>query len=98
MLLTKILLVEVRDVLRRHMSKKLVDEVLAQRWGRLFSSVELCCFCDRLYTHKSQKKKKITIYCIISSAQIPFFLVPPETKNICFHRTTIPIVSRLAAA
>ncbi|CAB1111529.1 unnamed protein product [Ectocarpus sp. CCAP 1310/34] len=31
MLLTKILLVEVRDVLRRHMSKKLVDDVLAQR-------------------------------------------------------------------
>ncbi|CAN0114952.1 unnamed protein product, partial [Ectocarpus sp. 8 AP-2014] len=30
-LLTKILLVEVRDVLRRHMSKKLVDDVLAQR-------------------------------------------------------------------
>ncbi|CAN0075305.1 unnamed protein product, partial [Ectocarpus fasciculatus] len=31
MLLTKMLLVEVRDVLRRHMSKKLVDDVLAQR-------------------------------------------------------------------
>lgn len=31
MLLTKMLLLEVRDVLRRHMSKKLVDEVLAQR-------------------------------------------------------------------
>ncbi|CAN0162429.1 unnamed protein product, partial [Laminaria digitata] len=30
MLLTKLLLVEVRDVLRRHMSKKLVDDVLAQ--------------------------------------------------------------------
>lgn len=32
MLLTKILLVEVRDILRRHMSKKLVDDTLAQRW------------------------------------------------------------------
>ncbi|CAM9192953.1 unnamed protein product, partial [Scytosiphon promiscuus] len=31
MLLTKILLVEVRDILRRHMSKKLVDDTLAQR-------------------------------------------------------------------
>ena len=35
MLLTKLLLVEVRDVLRRHMSKKLVDDVLAQRWSGL---------------------------------------------------------------
>lgn len=31
MLLTKILLLEVREVLRRHMSKKLVDDTLAQR-------------------------------------------------------------------
>lgn len=40
MLLTKILLVEVRDLLRRHMSKKLVDDVLAQRWDG-------CYFCVR---------------------------------------------------
>lgn len=31
MVLTKLLLVEVHDILRRSMSKKLVDEVFAQR-------------------------------------------------------------------
>ena len=40
MVLTKLLLVEVHDILRRNMSKKLVDEVLAQRYEYVTSKRE----------------------------------------------------------
>lgn len=36
MLLTKVLLMELRTILRTNMSKKTVDQVLALRWGPVF--------------------------------------------------------------